>query len=167
MESTTDDRLAAQITLLALRASLGHPGDVTVAAVIVLPNLAPLPESLALEKLAEGQKPVVCAAFSVLGCLAVASWPVAGASPGQFDVQDEIEWIERELGMDNGGLVAIRTEGSEMSVPIPLVMKWLAEYRLPFIDRSITPNRTSDSGDGIVAVITFGAPAGGVRITIN
>ena len=165
MFASNPDLLAARITLVALRAALHRPEDVTVPGVLLLPERAPLTLDQAAERLAAKAKPAVCVGFAALGCLAVGAWEITGIAL-QMHAQaarTERDWIDGRWSRDASGLVLIRGSTDPLMVPFLEFKKWYSQYDLPFVDRKVGPADIEAQSRGAIVTVSFSAPLGGVR----
>jgi hypothetical protein len=165
MCASNSDMLAARTTLVALRAALPRPEDVTIPAVLLLPERAPLTLDQATEMLAAKPKPAVCVSFAALGCLAVGAWELTGVALRLHAqaARTEGEWIDGRWGTHPSGLVFVRGSTDHLIVSVVEFKTWCSQYELPFVDRKVEPADSEARSRGAIATVSFSAPLGGVR----
>ncbi|MFL5560853.1 MAG: hypothetical protein ACJ79K_05180 [Gemmatimonadaceae bacterium] len=80
----SEDRLLAQVTLVALRAALPVTQEALSGLYAILPRLAPMKREAAVNALAVMPKPVRCTAIALDGILAIAAWPLEHRLTGHW-----------------------------------------------------------------------------------
>jgi hypothetical protein len=161
------ERIAAEITVLALRATLGGPRQPLGRQYLMLPKLFPLDEATVVRELVSLMKPLACVAMDAAGAIGIACWPQHGtaAAAAHLERYERAEpyWHGlRTTLVERHGSRLVTVEGHKecLTVDIDDIREWERRYHVLFASTVISIGQRR-KGTAIMRIHRADPTAGG------
>jgi hypothetical protein len=170
MSASTEDPegIAAEVALVALRATMPSPDVDRREAFVMLPHTAPVDRATAIRVLMQQPKPVSCLAIDLYGMTGIACWPqpVAKsrlpANEWAAHARQHREATRRRLASAyQSTRVLVIGQAERLDITLEQLWAWEDRYDLLFDTVLIDENDQRARAAGAAAAVTFSRPPRG------